>query len=153
MFQNPQWLAAVRAEIDEAQEAGLLSNPITLREAQHLKVYEAVSKEAQRMHSSVGWHLPRHVPKGGANVAGYDLPAGARVGMSIRALHFNKDAFGPDAELFRPERWFGERSAESQKYYFQVSLSVAVHVSAKDLIANCAPNSLAKETTTALART
>ena len=37
------------------------------------------------------------------------VPAGAKVGFNIYALHHRRDIFGEDADEFRPERWEYER--------------------------------------------
>jgi cytochrome P450 len=41
-------------------------------------------------------------------VAGWDLPAGARVAPSIHLVHRREDVY-PEPNAFRPERWLGER--------------------------------------------
>jgi cytochrome P450 len=41
-------------------------------------------------------------------IAGYDLPAGARVAPSIHLIHRRADLY-PDPVAFRPERWLGVR--------------------------------------------
>jgi cytochrome P450 family 135 len=42
-------------------------------------------------------------------IAGYDLPAGARVAPSIHLMHRREDIY-PDAAAFKPERWLGVRA-------------------------------------------
>jgi cytochrome P450 len=42
-------------------------------------------------------------------IAGYDLPAGARVAPSIHLMHRREDIY-PDPTAFKPERWLGVRA-------------------------------------------
>ncbi|KAF4468535.1 pisatin demethylase [Fusarium albosuccineum] len=72
-----------------------------------------------RVHPSVGLTLPRHVPKGGCQIAGEWFPEGTRVGVNAAVIHFNKDIFGHDAEKFNPDRWFREGAANMDRYMFQ----------------------------------
>jgi cytochrome P450 len=64
----------LRAEIDEQDLAGTLSNPIMCREAQNLPYLQAVIKEALRLHPATGLPLGRAVPEGGAEIAGHYFP-------------------------------------------------------------------------------
>lgn len=69
-------------------------------------------REAQRLHPALAMSLPRTVPEPEPEHAaqtlrlhGFDLPPGTTVGCSPPALHRNPAIFGPDADVFRPERW------------------------------------------------
>lgn len=73
---------------------------------------EAVVKESLRLHSSVGLPMWRVVPEGGIEIAGQFLPAGTNVGINAWVAHRNKDVWGQDADVFRPERWL-EAQAEA----------------------------------------
>tara|TARA_R110002060_G_scaffold61025_1_gene70611 strand:+ start:515 stop:736 length:222 start_codon:yes stop_codon:yes gene_type:complete len=46
------------------------------------------------------------------------------VGINSWVAHANTDVFGPDAAVFRPERWLEskEKSTMLDKYFFSVSL-------------------------------
>ena len=92
-------------EIDEADKKGELSNPVTFAEAQELKYFQAVLKEALRMHPAVGLLLERVVPKGGAEVDDVFLPEGTVIGMNPWVASRDKSTYGDDANDFRPERW------------------------------------------------
>ena len=92
-------------EIDEADRRGDLSDPVTFAEAQNLKYFQAVIKEALRMHPAVGMLLERKVPKGGAEVGGVWLPEGTVVGMNPWVAARDISVYGSDAHEFRPERW------------------------------------------------
>lgn len=49
--------------------------------------------------------MPRVIPEGGLTLAGRYFPAGTVVGINPWVSNFNPSVFGPDAALFRPERW------------------------------------------------
>ena len=42
--------------------------------------------------------------EGGTTLAGQYLPASYKITMNMNVVHFDKDCFREDAELFRPER-------------------------------------------------
>lgn len=49
--------------------------------------------------------FPKVVPPGGATILGYHIPAGTAIGFNASAILSSTKLFGPDAELFRPERF------------------------------------------------
>jgi cytochrome P450 len=105
-MRNPEILAKAQAEIDTALADGALSSPIKYSETTTKLPYICASiKEAMRMHTSVGLSMQRHAPKGGIELAGRFIPAGYRIGMNPAVVHYERIAFGEDADLFRPERW------------------------------------------------
>lgn len=95
----------VLAELDEAARGGKLSDPITFAEAQELKYFQAVVKEALRMHPAVGLLLERVVPRGGTEVGGMWLAGGTVVGINPWVAARDKEVYGEDSEIFKPERW------------------------------------------------
>lgn len=50
-------------------------------------------------------------PPGGDVIAGIPIPEGTKVGICWYGLSRNKESYGEDANVFRPERWL-ESSAE-----------------------------------------
>lgn len=66
------------------------------------------------MHPAVSFPLERYVPPQGATICGVDLPGGTVVSMSAPVLHMDKQVFGDDAELFRPERWLEDVSSSEK---------------------------------------
>ena len=66
---------------------------------------DACVKEAGRLHPAVGLPLERVVPAKGAEICGKRFPPGTIVGINAWVVHRDKDAFGDDAAVWRPERW------------------------------------------------
>ncbi|TKA74559.1 hypothetical protein B0A55_04445 [Friedmanniomyces simplex] len=105
LCRNPEAHKKLLAEIDAADRKGELSDPVTFAEAQNLRYFQAVIKEALRMHPAVGLLLERVVPAGGAEVSGLHLPEGTIVGMNPWVAARDKVVYSPDPYAFRPERW------------------------------------------------
>ena len=104
---------AVR-EIDEADQAGKLSDPIQDAEVRNeLPYINAVIKEAMRLHPSVGLILYRHVPAGGATICGKHISEGTTVGINAWVVHQDPDIF-PNPTAFEPERWLETGDNEAQ---------------------------------------
>ena len=88
--------------------------------------FQAVIKEAMRLHPATGLPLWRVVPEGGATISGRYFPAGEVVGVNTWVAHYNEDVFGADASTFRPERWLeaaehgGDHLKTMDAYYFPV---------------------------------
>jgi cytochrome P450 len=66
----------VLEEIDFFTSRGQLSNPPSYAEIQKLSYHCACIKEALRLHSPVGYLLPRIVPPGGLTISGHFFLAG-----------------------------------------------------------------------------
>ncbi|KAK0257084.1 hypothetical protein LTS09_007989 [Friedmanniomyces endolithicus] len=105
LCRNKEAQKKLLAEIDEADRKGELSDPVTFAESQNLRYFQAVIKEALRMHPAVGLLLERLVPAGGAEVAGIHLTEGTVIGMNPWVAARDKVVYGPDPYVFRPERW------------------------------------------------
>jgi cytochrome P450 len=101
----PSTLAALRRELDVATAAGTLSDPATFQEAQKLPYLQAVILEALRVHPAVAAPMTRVVGPQGLQIAGHFFPSGTEVGVNAWVIHNNTSIFGPDAHVFRPERW------------------------------------------------
>lgn len=113
-MKNPDKMSKLEQEIDQADKAGKLSDPISDKEARsELPYLRVVEKEAMRLHSSVGLLLERHVPAGGMEICGKHIPAGTVVGINPWALHYDPEVF-PNPEAFEPERWLETSSNKEQ---------------------------------------
>ena len=73
---NPEVYAKLMDEINQFVKDGQISDPVTFSESLRMPYFCACVKEALRMHSAVGYVLPRHVPKGGRTIAGRVFPEG-----------------------------------------------------------------------------
>lgn len=110
LLKNPVCVEKLRAEFSEAGVTKDMVPPYS--QTARLPYLAAVLKEAMRMFPVVTWPLEREVPEGGIMLAGHFIPAGMSVGIFVPALHRDRDVFGKDADVFRPERWLdgdGER--------------------------------------------
>lgn len=120
ILKNPTVYRKLLDEFDQAERAGLLSRPnVRYAEAIQLPYFVACCKEGMRLHPSISFPLPRHIPAGGKEIAGKFIPQGYRVGMSPATLHYNTEIFGSDAHAFNPERWFGDGTQRMDRYMFQ----------------------------------
>lgn len=115
LLKHPQTLARLRSEIDDAARAGAFEDTetglVTWHESQRLPYLDACIKEAFRLHPAAGLPLERIVPKGGADIAGHFVPGGTIVGCSAWLIHMDRDIFGEDADVYRPERWLADEEA------------------------------------------
>lgn len=67
---------------------------------------EAVVRESIRLHPGIAMMLERYVPADGLNLPdGRFIPSQTKVGLNPYVVNRNKDVFGRDADVFKPERW------------------------------------------------
>ncbi|KEY69824.1 hypothetical protein S7711_08608 [Stachybotrys chartarum IBT 7711] len=111
LINTPSALEALRREMDQGIAAGRISSPIRDAEAFGLPYLQAVIREGIRMFPPSTGHNYKQVPEGGARVHGYFLPAGTQVGLNVMRMMRDKELFGPDADVFRPERWLDGHAA------------------------------------------
>lgn len=110
LLREPTALQRLRDEIDAFTAQGRCSDKVTFKESQEMPYFQAVLKEALRIHSATGLPLWREVPSDGAEISGRFFPGGTVVGINTWVAHYNDDIF-PDAKTFRPERWIDEDPA------------------------------------------
>ena len=115
LLKSPSALARLREEISSRIHDGELDSPPQFKQAQNMPYLQAVLQEAQRLYPGAALPLQRIVPEGGAEICGYDFPAGTVVGVNAVVLHRNTAIFGEDATSFRPERWL-ESDKETLSY-------------------------------------
>ncbi|KAI1428439.1 cytochrome P450 [Xylaria sp. FL1777] len=101
LLKNPEILEKLEAELTGA---GIHDIP-AFAEVSKLPYLNAVLKESMRLFALLSFPMERLVPAGGATIAGMYFPEGTTVGCLPAAIHLNKDIFGDDVEVFRPERW------------------------------------------------
>ncbi|KAF2854574.1 cytochrome P450 monooxygenase-like protein [Plenodomus tracheiphilus IPT5] len=108
---HPSALAKVRAEIETADAAGLLSAPVLYDETrQHLPFLIGAIKEGLRLQPPAPQILSRVVPQGGKTIDGHFVPGGFDVTSHAYTVQRDKSFYGEDVEEFEPERWIvGEK--------------------------------------------
>jgi len=79
--------------------------PITWAEGSNMKYLQACIQESLRHHPAIAQILPRVVPEGGLELYGHYLPTGTITGCNAYTVHKDQSVFGPDADIWRPERW------------------------------------------------
>ncbi|KAK5100464.1 hypothetical protein LTS08_005213 [Lithohypha guttulata] len=105
-------MTKVVEEIDAAGKEGQLSTPVSYKESTtSLPYFNAVLKEAMRIHPSVGFLMERHVPPEGVEISSQFIPGGTIVGINPWVTNRNESVF-PDPDEFKPERWL--EATESQ---------------------------------------
>ncbi|SNX85455.1 related to Benzoate 4-monooxygenase [Melanopsichium pennsylvanicum] len=116
LLDNPRCYAKLRREINDAVGCGNLRTPVKYAKGSQLAYLQACIKEALRLSPPISMDLPRYVPQGGAVIGKipHPIPAGTTVGISPYVLHRNSEAFGADADIYRPERWL-EGGEEGRK--------------------------------------
>jgi cytochrome P450 len=107
---NPGIYMQLQAEIDHGITSGKISSPITDTEARNLPYLQALIKEGLRYYPPAPSTMFKQVPVGGDTIDGKYLPEGTQIGGSALGIHHSKHIYGPDADLFRPERWIEANS-------------------------------------------
>lgn len=116
---HPEALARLRAEIDEADGKGLLSDIVQYDETrEHLPYACAAIRESLRVNPPIPQILPRVAPAGGKQMVvvgggsgggddgvGFFVPAGTEMTTQGYVVQRDAGVFGADAGRFRPERW------------------------------------------------
>jgi cytochrome P450 len=87
LIRNPDSMRKLQHELDEATHRGELSQAATYAEATKLPYLQAVIKETLRIHPAVGTILPRVVPAGGKQLAGYYFPEGVSIHSHTKSLN------------------------------------------------------------------
>ena len=119
VLQNATILSKLRAEIDNAIAENRLSSPVQNQEAAKLPYLQAVIAEGLRRWSPITQLRERVTPLEGDTLNGQFIPGGVNIGLNAWGLQLN-ECFGPDAEIFRPERWLeasGEKLTRMQKVH------------------------------------
>jgi cytochrome P450 len=117
---SPHILERLLAEVNAAIEAGKVSRPIIQdSEARHLPYLQACIKEGLRVYPPVTGLMAKLVPEGGVrvNVDGIEkyIPGGTQIGWNSWGMTRHQEIFGPDCEIYRPERWLPNNSSEEEQ--------------------------------------
>jgi cytochrome P450 len=103
LLRRPDAAAAATEELDRVVGRGQW---VEERDLEHLPYIDAVVKETMRLHP-VGPLLVPHMAREHSVVAGYDVPAGARVLVNVWAIARDPASWPDRPNEFRPERFAG----------------------------------------------
>jgi cytochrome P450 len=109
LLKNPRVYATLQTEISQ------LSSPVAYNIAQKLPYLDACIKESFRLYPAVSILPERVVPDQGATICGHFVPGGTLVGATPWVLHLDKDVFGADAHVYRPERWLDDEEKVTKR--------------------------------------
>ncbi|OQV09709.1 hypothetical protein CLAIMM_13801 [Cladophialophora immunda] len=118
---NPEKLKRAWEEIEAADRAGKLSDPIQYEETrEYLPFFCACIKEATRLCPPADNLFGRVVGKAGKVIDGHFLPPGTEITSNAYVVQRDPVLYGPDPEAFRPERWLDskEKAAEMELHSF-----------------------------------
>ena len=101
---NPRVYARLVREIDDAIAGNTISSPIKDEEARRLPYLQACIAEGLRRFPPITQLRERMAPPEGDVHKGQRIPGGTFIGLNAWGLQLNP-IFGPDADVFRPERW------------------------------------------------
>ncbi|CAO2648458.1 Nn.00g077250.m01.CDS01 [Neocucurbitaria sp. VM-36] len=133
IMSHPGCQARIQEEIEEARKDGKLSEMPKLKEIEGLPYLSACLSESRRLHPPFAHTLARVVPSGGAELEGCWVPGGTTVGLNPWVLGRDKELYGEDADVFRPERWL-EFSPEQLKTLDANNLAEAIYTKAIPLL-------------------
>ncbi|KAK0624348.1 cytochrome P450 [Immersiella caudata] len=102
---SPPAYSKLKAELSDAIRDKQISSPVTYAEAQKLPYLQAVLHEGMRILPMTMTGFGKCVGPEGDTLCGIPIPPGTDVYPNNMALMYNKDVFGEDVNVFRPERW------------------------------------------------
>lgn len=115
LLRNEEAMKKLREEIDTVEWKGEVPSH---EEVVKLPFLQACIKEALRIHTPVGFGLPRLSPKGGLTILGRHFDEGVILSVNPWVIHRRQEIFGKDADMFNPERWMNPvRSREMDKHF------------------------------------
>ncbi|KAJ3167400.1 hypothetical protein HDU88_002322 [Geranomyces variabilis] len=101
LTEYPAVAAKLRAELDAILGPG--DRHSSYDDLQTLPYLAQVIKEVMRVHP-VAATIPRQL-LADTHIHGYFVGKGALVNLNVTAIHLSREVYGPDAHVFRPERW------------------------------------------------
>lgn len=116
LLRRPDALAAATDELDRVVGR---DRWVTERDLPHLPYIDAVVKETMRLHP-VGPLLVPHLAREDTMVAGYDVPAGARVLVNVWAIARDPASWPDQPQEFRPERFARISAVDVRGQHFEL---------------------------------
>ncbi|TFK68747.1 cytochrome P450 [Pluteus cervinus] len=113
---HPEVVVRLREEIID--QVGPTALPV-FDQVKNMKYLRAVINETLRLFPPVPFNVRECVsgtlwPSPDPNEKPMYLPAGTKTPYSVLMMHRRKDLWGPDADIFDPDRWLDDRN---QKYF------------------------------------
>jgi len=107
LLTHPDAYRKAQAEVDAyyASRGSDGDSVIGYSDAKSLVYVQAAIREATRLWPPPAGLFSKQVPEGGDTLHGFRLPAGTEVGQSNYGIGRLPSLWGPDAAVFRPERW------------------------------------------------
>jgi cytochrome P450 len=106
---NPRVLRRLRREIDDFIASSHVSRPIIQSsEAKSLAYLQACIREGLRMHPPAAALFSKVSPDHPVMYQGTCIPPKTRIAHNLWGILQNKDVFGEDSDVYRPERWLDE---------------------------------------------
>ena len=116
---NPSMYAKVMHEICTFTSQGHLNIPIaSFAQIKSMPYFTSCVFESARFFPSIPVVLPRRVSPPGIILNGKFIPEGTSIGASPSVINRDPGVFGPDAHVFRPERWLGPQDQVKQMHRF-----------------------------------
>jgi len=103
---NPDAQRKLQKELDEALQNEDDDSATSFEVVKNLPYLNAVINEALRLHSTSGIGLPRIVPEGGVTIQGHFFKEGTVLSVPSYTIHRDREVWGDDVAIYRPERWF-----------------------------------------------
>ena len=127
LMTNPAAYKRLQAEIEDGVSEGIISTPIKDSETRQLPYLQAVIKEGLQVRSPAGGALYKMVPPGGDTINGFFIPGGTQTGVSHLSFLHPQEIFGPDAQMFRPERWLDPETDRGHLSKMNSTLDMIFH--------------------------
>ena len=101
----------------ELKEHRLGRQPVSWKATQSMPYFDAIMKEASRIHPGVGIMIERDVPAEGFRLPdGRFLPGGTVIGMNPWLINRSEEYFGSETDKFVPERWLKQEGESNTAF-------------------------------------
>lgn len=144
LLASPPVYQKLKIEVKRAVRSGGISDPVSFGQAKALPYLtvrdpcrlitmylwrlmdnvtpQAVVMEGMRMRPGTVGAFSKVVPPHGETVGGFFIPGGTLIAANIPGLLRDTEVFGPDAAIFRPERWLEADDAQMAEMVGTVEL-------------------------------